>query len=180
MLWKEVVVIVDDDDEIYFNTVSVHQQCSSLEPVVYLNLITSLKISHKINFLQNYVKTTFTIHFVKHCRNYTCFKTAKSGLCLSVQWQAVPEDRNTILKTSFASFTFAFSTITTICWWVAGVRNELLVVILGVKARSAMFYFLHNRFKPLFGFITLSLSFPANLENSAKGSNFFFETLRRN
>lgn len=143
-------------------------------------LITSLKISHKINFLQNYVKTTFTIHFVKHCRNYTCFKTAKSGLCLSVQWQAVPEDRNTILKTSFASFTFAFSTITTICWWVAGVRNELLVVILGVKARSAMFYFLHNRFKPLFGFITLSLSFPANLENSAKGSNFFFETLRRN
>lgn len=61
MLWKEVVVIVDDDDEIYFNTVSVHQQCSSLEPVVYLNLITSLKISHKINFLQNYVKTTETI-----------------------------------------------------------------------------------------------------------------------
>ena len=37
--------------------------------------ITSLKISSKINYLQNYVKTTktiyFTIHFIKRSRNYT-------------------------------------------------------------------------------------------------------------
>lgn len=32
-------------------------------------------------------------------------------------------------------------------------------------------------FLPLLGFITLSFSFPANLENSARGSNFFLETL---
>ena len=132
--------------------------------------ITSLKISHKINFLQNYVKTTETILQFISLNATEIIRVLKE----------LRVGRNTILRTSFASFTFAFSTITTICWWVAGVRNELLVVILGVKARSAMFYFLHNRFKPLFGFITLSLSFPANLENSAKGSNFFFETLRRN
>ena len=31
----------------------------------------------------------------------------------------------------------------------------------------------------MFGFITLSFNFPANLENSAKGSNFFFEALQQ-
>lgn len=33
-------------------------------------------------------------------------------------------------------------------------------------------------FLPLLGFITLSFSFPASLENSARGSNFFFEILQ--
>ena len=32
---------------------------------------------------------------------------------------------------------------------------------------------------PFVGFIILSLSFPASRENSARGSNFFFETLRK-